>query len=293
MRFPEYFANPQKPVISFELFPPKTDVGMRTICNRLLPNLAKHNPSYITVTYGAMGSTQSKTLEIASLVKQEFNLESACHLTCVGSSRTDIDDILSKIRDAGIHNIVALRGDPPQGSDTFVAPKDGFAHANELITHIRATEPSAAPFGLAVAGYPEKHIEASDLDTDIQNLKRKVDAGGDIIITQLFYDNQAYFNFVDKVRAAGIQVPIVAGLMPILSAKQIQRITSMCGSSIPSDLGKKLNAAIDDDDKATKIGIDQCIAQATELLDKGAPGIHFYVLNKHTHMAEIMDALPL
>jgi len=293
MRFPEYFQNAAKPVISFELFPPKTDVGMRTIRRRLLPNLAKHNPSYITVTYGAMGSTQSKTLEIASLVKKEFALESACHLTCVGSSQADINDILSQIRDAGISNIVALRGDPPQGSDTFVPPQDGFAHANELVQHIRSTEPANAPFGLAVAGYPEKHIEAPSLDTDIQNLKTKVDAGGDIIITQLFYDNQAYFDFVDKVRAAGIEAPIVAGLMPILSAKQIQRITSMCGSTIPADLEAKLNTALDDDEKAMKIGIDQCISQATELLEKGVPGIHFYVLNKHTHMAEIMDALPI
>jgi methylenetetrahydrofolate reductase (NADPH) len=293
MRFPEYFQNPEKPVISFELFPPKTDVGMRTICQNLLPNLAKHNPSYMTVTYGAMGSTQSKTLEIASLVKNEFGIESACHLTCVGSSQTDIDNTLSQIRDAGIHNIVALRGDPPKGSDTFIAPKDGFAYANELVSHIRATEPKDAPFGLAVAGYPEKHIEASSLDLDIQNLKRKVDAGGDIIITQLFYNNNDYFNFVKKIREAGIQAPVVAGLMPILSANQIQRITSMCGSAIPPDLEAKLNTAIDDDDKAMVIGIDQCIAQATELLQKGAPGIHFYVLNKHTHMAEIMSALPL
>lgn len=293
MRFPEYFENSNKPVISFELFPPKTDVGMRTIRRKLLPNLAKHNPSYMTVTYGAMGTTQSKTLEIASLIKDEFGFESACHLTCVGASRIEINTTLSQIRDAGISNIVALRGDPPQGSDTFIAPQDGFAHANELVAHIRTTEPQDTPFGLAVAGYPEKHIEATDLNTDIQNLKSKVDAGGDIIITQLFYDNQAYFNFVDKVRAAGITAPVVAGLMPILSAKQIQRITSMCGSSIPPDLEEKLNGALDDDDKAMKIGIDQCIAQATELLQKGVPGIHFYVLNKHTHMAEIMNALPV
>ena len=293
MRFPEYFKNTNRPVISFELFPPKTDVGMRTIRRRLLPNLVKHNPSYITVTYGAMGTTQSKTLEIASLIKNEFGVESACHLTCVGASRTDINNTLAKIRGAGISNIVALRGDPPQGSDTFVAPQDGFAHANELVTHIRTTESSDNPFGLAVAGYPEKHIEATDLNTDIQHLKSKVEAGGDIIITQLFYDNQAYFNFVDKVRAAGITAPVVAGLMPILSAKQIQRITSMCGSAIPPDLEEKLNSALDDDDKAMQIGIDQCITQATELLQKNVPGIHFYVLNKHTHMAEIMNALPL
>lgn len=292
MRFPEYFENSDKPVISFEIFPPKTDVGMRTIRRRLLPNLAKHNPNYMTVTYGAMGTTQSKTLEIATMIKDEFGFESACHLTCVGASRTDIDGILGKIRDAGISNIVALRGDPPQGEDKFVPPEDGFAHANELVSHIRATEPSDSPFGLAVAGYPEKHLEAQNLNTDIENLKRKVDAGGDIIITQLFYDNKDYFEFVDKVKAAGIDAPVVAGLMPILSAKQIQRITSMCGSAIPEDLEAKLNSAIDDDDKAVQIGIDQCIEQATELIEKNVPGIHFYVLNKHTHMAEIMDALP-
>jgi methylenetetrahydrofolate reductase (NADPH) len=293
MRFIDFFHTGEKPVVSFELFPPKTDLGMRTIRERLLPNLVKHSPSYITVTFGAMGSTQSKTLEIASMVKHEFGIESACHLTCVGSSRSAIDETLSQFRDAGITNIVALRGDPPKGSDTFVAPSDGFAHANELVAHIRATEPSLAPFGLAVAGYPEKHIEAADMDTDIANLKRKVDAGGEVIITQLFYDNAAYFRFVEKVRKAGIKAPVVAGLMPILSSGQIKRITSMCGASIPPDLETKLRTAGDDDDLAEKIGIDQCIAQATELLEKGVPGIHFYVLNKHTHMAEIMDALSL
>jgi methylenetetrahydrofolate reductase (NADPH) len=293
MRFPEYFQNSEKPVVSFELFPPKTDVGMRTIKEKLLPNLARHRPSYITVTYGAMGSTQGKTLEIASLIKNEFALESACHLTCVGSSRVDLDDTLSKIRDAGISNIVALRGDPPKGSDAFVATQDGFSNADQLVSHIRATEPDGLPVGLAVAGYPEKHIEAPNLDTDIQNLKRKVDAGADIVITQLFYDNSFYFDFVDKARAAGIRVPIVAGLMPILSASQIQRITSMCGATLPTDLAAKLKTAIDDDGKAEVIGIDQCIAQAAQLLENGAPGIHFYVLNKHTHMDEIINALPL
>lgn len=280
-------------MISFELFPPKTDVGMRTITRRVLPELAKLNPSYITVTYGAMGSTRAKTLEIASLVKKEFHIESACHLTCVGSSRSEIDGILKDIRDADIHNIVALRGDPPQGSDAFVPPKDGFAHANELVGHIRKTESPNDRFGLAVAGYPEKHMEAKSLDADIANLKRKIESGGDIVVTQLFFNNQSYFDFVTKVRAAGITNPIVPGLMPILSAKQIQRITTMCGAKISPDLEKQLNDAIDDDDKAMKIGVDQCIAQAIELLKRGAPGIHFYVLNKNDHIAEIMNALPL
>ena len=292
MRFPDYFTS-NNPVISFELFPPKTDGGMRALKQRIVPNLLKLNPSYITVTYGAGGSTRAKTLEIASLIQNDFGHTSACHLTCVGSSRTDIDGILADIRTANIRNIVALRGDPPQGEDTFVAPKDGFAHGNELVTHIRSTEPANDPFGLAVAGYPEKHVEAPDLDTDIANLKRKVEAGGDIIITQLFYNNDHFFRFTDRVRAANITVPIVPGLMPILSARQIQRIASLCGSEIPSNLENQLNNAIDDDDKAMQVGIDQCVAQATELLEQGVPGIHFYVLNKSTHMRKIVKALPL
>jgi methylenetetrahydrofolate reductase (NADPH) len=293
MRFPEYFQNNTKPVISFELFPPKTDVGMRTLKHRLLPELARLAPSYITVTYGAMGSTRAKTLEIASLVKTEFHIESACHLTCVGSSRSEIDGILKDIHNADIHNIVALRGDPPLGADTFVPPTDGFAHANELVHYIRTTEIPTRRFGLAVAGYPEKHLEAQNSETDIANLKRKLASGGDIVITQLFFDNRCYFDFVRKVRTAGITNPIVPGLMPILSAKQIQRITSMCGASIPAELEQKLNEALEDDDKAMHIGINQCIKQATELLQHGVPGIHFYVLNKHDHISEIMNALPL
>ena len=293
MHFPEYFKPDGKPVISFELFPPKTEAGMRTLSRHLLPELVQLNPSYITVTYGAMGTTRARTLEIASLIKKEFQMEPACHLTCVGSSRADINGILKDIRDADIHNIVALRGDPPQGSDDFVQPKDGFGHANELVAFIRDTEPPRDPFGVAVAGYPEKHLEAESFEADLAHLKRKVDAGGDIVITQLFFDNQRYFRFVEQARAAGIAAPIVPGLMPILSARQIQRITSMCGATIPPDLEKKLVDAIDDDDKAMAVGVEQCIAQAEELLERGAPGIHFYVLNKHVHIREIMDALPL
>lgn len=293
MRFPEYFKSGGKPVISFELFPPKTEAGMRTLGRQLLPELVELDPSYITVTYGAMGTTRARTLEIASLVKREFGVESACHLTCVGASRADINGILKDFRDADIHNIVALRGDPPQGSDAFVPPKDGFGHANELVAFIRDTEPPRDPFGVAVAGYPEKHLEAESLESDMAHLKRKVDTGADIVITQLFFDNKSYFRFVEKARAAGIAAPIVPGLMPILSARQIQRITSMCGATIPPDLEKKLLDAINDDEKAMAIGVEQCIAQATELLKRGAPGIHFYVLNKHVHIREIMDALPL
>lgn len=292
MRFLDYFTGDQ-PVISFEIYPPQTQGGMRALKARIVPNLLKLNPSYMTVTYGAGGSTRAKTLEIASLIQNEFGLTAACHLTCVGSSRTDIDDILKAIRTEGIRNIVALRGDPPRGEDIFVPAQDGFAYGNELVAHIRSTEPKGDGFGLAVAGYPEKHLEAPDFDTDIANLKRKVESGGDIIITQLFYNNDYFFRFVDRVRAANITAPVVPGLMPILAAGQIQRIASLCGAEIPRDLQDQLNGAVDDEDKAMKIGIDQCIVQATELLEQGVPGIHFYVLNKSTHMRQIIKALPL
>ena len=261
---------------------------------QILPDLVRLRPDFMTVTYGALGSTQERTLEIATSIQNKFKLPTACHLTCVGSSRTALDAILDQIHDAGIRNIVALRGDPPKGETEFVAPKDGYSNANELVAHIRAREKTGriGPMGIAVAGYPEKHIEAPDLETDLRNLKRKVDAGADCVVTQLFYDNRHYFNFVKSARALGITVPIVPGLLPILSAKQVLRITSMCGSCLPADLQRELETAGEDAAKSEEIGVKRCIAQATELIEKGAPGIHFYVLNKSSHMMRIMDKIP-
>ena len=292
MRFPEYFKDGGKPIISFEIFPPKTDKGMGPLLE-IIPELVALGPDYITVTYGAMGSTQHRTLEIASLIKNVYKMETACHLTCVGASRNELDEILRRISDSSIRNIVALRGDPPQGDKTFIPPSDGYAHANQLVEHIRRleSEKGQEPFGIAVAGYPEKHIEAPSMEIDIANLKRKVEAGGDIIITQLFFDNEFFFNFVERARTAGITVPIIPGLMPILSVKQIKRITSMCGSSIPHELQLDLDSAADDDEKASEIGIRQCIRQANDLLSHGVSGIHFYVLNKSIHIRQIMEAL--
>ena len=292
MRFPEYFKDGGKPIISFEIFPPKTDKGMGPLLE-IIPELVALGPDYITVTYGAMGSTQHRTLEIASLIKNVYKMETACHLTCVGASRNELDEILRRISDSSIRNIVALRGDPPQGDKTFIPPSDGYAHANQLVEHIRRSESEKGqePFGIAVAGYPEKHIEAPSMEIDIANLKRKVEAGGDIIITQLFFDNEFFFNFVERARTAGITVPIIPGLMPILSVKQIKRITSMCGSSIPHELQLELESAADDDEKASEIGIRQCIRQANDLLSHGVSGIHFYVLNKSIHIRQIMEAL--
>ena len=292
MRFSEYFKNSAKPILSFELYPPKTDRGMHSLKSRVIPRLIDLDPSYITVTYGAGGSTQGQTLEIASYIMNECNLESACHLTCVGASRDEIDAVIHRTVDAGIENIVALRGDAPQGDAEFVAHEDGFSHANELIDHIRRMEGLPNPLGLAVAGYPETHQEAKNLDIDIANLKRKVDAGADIVITQLFYDNAAYFEFVERVRAAGIDVPVIPGLMPIQSGRQIQRIASMCGAHLPLDLLERLEDAGDDDELATEIGTEQCITQSKELLAHGVPGIHFYVLNRSPQIRRIVRALP-
>ena len=294
MLFSDYLNNKdKKPIISFEIFPPKTDRGMDNLKNEL-SQLVTLEPDFITVTYGAMGTTRDKTLDIASLIKNHFGIESACHLTCVGATKTELDTMLQKIYDAGVRNIVALRGDPPEGEETFIQSEDGYSYGNELVEHIRNFELRTAInnyFGIAVAGYPEKHVEAPELGTDLANLKRKVEAGADVIITQLFFNNDFYFDFVKRVRDIGITVPIVPGIMPILSAKQIQRITSMCGSTIPEVLRERLDAAGDDDDKARDIGIEQCIKQSKELLARGVPGIHFYVLNKAGHMIRIMEAL--
>jgi methylenetetrahydrofolate reductase (NADPH) len=292
MRFSDYFARPTQPVISFEVFPPKTDAAMESL-RRVLPELIELGPTYMTVTYGALGSTRERTLDIATMIKRDFGHESACHLTCVGSSRAELDRLLHEIRGAGIDNVVALRGDPPKGEAAFKPAEDGYGYANQLVTHIREFEKrhGLGGCGIAVAGYPEKHVEAADAATDLANLRRKVDAGADIVITQLFYDNADYFRFVDSARAIGITKPIVPGLLPILSGKQIRRITSLCGSKIPVELQAELESAGDDDDAAESIGIRQCVKQARDLIARGVPGIHFYVLNKSSHMRRIMAEL--
>ncbi len=293
MTLRDFYKTPDKPAISFELFPPKTDAAMDNL-RQIMPELTRLRPDFMTVTYGALGSTQERTLEIATHIQNQYKLPTACHLTCVGSSRADLDNTLDQIYAAGIRNIVALRGDPPKGETQFVAPQDGLSHANELVTHIRAREKQGkiGSVGIAVAGYPEKHVEAADLRTDLANLKRKVDAGADCVVTQLFYENRHYFAFVKAARDLGITVPIVPGLLPILSAKQVLRITSMCGSCLPAELQRELELAGDDPVKSEEIGVRRCIAQATELLENGAPGIHFYVLNKSSHMIRIMDKIP-
>jgi methylenetetrahydrofolate reductase (NADPH) len=202
--------------------------------------------------------------------------------------------MIHKINDNNIQNIIALRGDPPEGQQKFVNYKDGYEHANELVAHIRQFEISNNyNFGIAVAGYPEKHLEAINFDEDIDNLKIKVSAGADVVITQLFFDNIHYYRYLNKINRNYIKVPIIPGLMPIISARQIKIITSMCGSTIPAKLGKELSDAENDDNKATSIGISQCVRQANDLLSRGVPGIHFYVLNHSEHITEIINQLDI
>ena len=285
MRFADFYEK-GSPIISFELFPPRNAKAMADLEEKL-PQLISLGPSFITVTYGALGSTQERTLEIASRIKNEYGMETAHHLTCLGSSQDEITAMLENISRHNIENIVALRGDPSRGDETFIPHEDGYSHGNQLVEHIRAF----GGFGIGVAGYPEKHIEASDAEADLQNLKRKVDSGADAVITQLYYDNRHFYSFVERCRAIGIQQPIVPGLMPILSFEQIKRITGMCGATIPEPLFRQLQDAVGDDEKIQEIGIAHTANQALDLLDHGVPGIHFYVLNRHFHVAEIMERI--
>ena len=285
MKFSEIYAR-SSPSISFELFPPNTEKGIKEL-EEHLPKLISLSPSVITVTYGAMGNTRDKTLEIASMIKNQYGIDTAHHLTCVGSNKREIDKILEGMCTNGIENIVALRGDPPKGQACFIKPENGYGHANELVSHII----DYGGFEIAVAGYPEKHIEAMDFQIDLINLKNKVISGANLIITQLYYDNEDFYRFVDLCRSLDITVPIVPGLMPILNTDQIKRITSMCGATIPVELLKKLEDASDDQYKVHEIGIEYTSNQAIDLLKHGVPGIHFYVLNKYFHIAEIMDRI--
>ena len=292
MNFSEYKNKKENaPFISFEVFPPKDDSEFERLKDTL-KKLAEFSPSIITVTHGAMGKGRKRTLEVASYVKNVIGTESACHLTCIGSSEREIDLMLEGIEQEKIRNIVALRGDIPKEDGEKLLSDGAFQHANQLVEHIREYEKGKSrQFSIAVAGYPEKHIESPSFEEDIANLKKKVDAGADIIITQLFFDNRYYFDYVDRVRTAGIDLPVIPGLMPVLSSRQVIRISSLCGTEIPKSLKKKLEDAGGDNRKAVEIGIAQCRDQARELIARGVPGIHFYVLNRTSHIERILESI--
>jgi methylenetetrahydrofolate reductase (NADPH) len=269
--------------LSFELFPPKTPAG-EVALYRHVEQLLTFNPGFITCTYGAGGSTRSKTLEIVEQVKRRCDLPVASHLTCVASSVDQLHGYLSEAKSRGVDYIVALRGDPPQGQTTFEPVAGGLRYANELVRLLRDDFPE---FGIAVAGYPETHQEAPSPQVDLENLRRKVDAGADIVITQLFYHVRDFLKFRQRYHEAGIQVPLVPGILPVTNLSQIQRITSLCGASLPQTFVDELSKK-DDPDWQFQVGVEFATQQVQELLDAGVPGVHFYVLNKSQATSEVL-----
>ncbi len=274
--------------LSIELFPPKTKPGEQALMHHV-EQLIQFRPDYITCTYGAGGSTRAKTLEIIAQVKRRFQLPVASHLTCVNASVDQLRDYLRESERQGIDYIVALRGDPPKDESEFKATPGGLQHANELVALIRAEFPQ---FGIAVAGYPETHQEAVSPESDLQHLKRKVETGADIVITQLFYDNRDFFRFRECVEEVGIGVPLVPGILPVTNLAQIQRITAMCGAQLPAEFVAALSKH-DDPEYQFRVGVDFATRQVQDLISHDVPGIHFYVLNKSQATSEILTALNL
>lgn len=264
-----------KPVFSFEFFPPKTEAGIEKLY-ATIDHLAELSPDFVSVTYGAGGSSRSTSVQVSAHIKNKIGLESMAHLTCVGHGRTEIAEILNQLHGVGVENILALRGDPPKGDDSFKPAEDGFSHASELTDFIRET----GKFCIGGACYPERHPESPDMDSDLRHLNTKVTAGASFLVTQLFFDNAAYFSFVERARSLGITVPIVPGIMPVTNVNQVERFTSMCGATIPQDLLKRLDRVREDEQAVMATGIEWATHQCRELLSKGAPGIHFYTLNK-------------
>lgn len=279
-----------KQTFSFEFFPPKTPEGEEKLFNTV-EELKTLNPSFISVTYGAMGTTQSNTLRIVSRIKKEIGLEAAAHLTCVGQTRDEIFKILTELRNNQIQNIVALRGDPPKGESEFVVTKGGFRYAAELVAFIK--ENFKDDFSLFVAGYPEGHIECRDRNLGLDHLRAKIDAGGDAVITQLFFDNDDYFRFVEDFTKKKRGVPVIAGIMPITNGAQIQRFADMCGAKIPLKLKDKIEKYENDLDAVEQYGIDYASEQCAQLLQQKIPGIHFYTLNRSKATMEIYKNLNL
>lgn len=271
----ELFAQ-KRPLRSLEFFPPRDDAGVEAL-RATAAALKRMNPDFVSVTYGAGGTTRDRTAQVSSMLKNEFGFTVMPHLTCVGHSRAELGAIADRIHESGFRNVMTLRGDPPKGATEFKVATDGLRNAHELVELLKARQPQ---FCLGVAGYPEKHPEAPSLDVDLVNLKRKVDAGAAFITTQLFFDNTVYYRFVERCRAAGINVPIVPGIMPVLSLKQIQRFTQMCGATLPQQLITRLEVAAENTDVLETIGIDWALTQIRGLLANSAPGYHLYILNR-------------
>jgi methylenetetrahydrofolate reductase (NADPH) len=276
------------PSISFEFFPPRSDEAVAQL-ERTIVELSALNPTFVSVTYGAGGSTREKTIEVVSRIKRGAGIEAMAHLTCVGSTREEIATVVQRLAAAGVENVLALRGDPPKGQTAFSATEGGFSFASELITFIREAHGN----GLCVGGaaYPEKHPECGNPAVDLNNLKRKVDAGLDFLITQLFFDNRQYWEFVERARACGIRVPIIPGIMPITNAASIERMTIACGATLPFKLAAELDRRRGDPRAVNQLGVAHATSQCIDLLTGGAPGVHFYTLNRSSATKDIFTAL--
>ena len=279
--------NPSKPCFSFEFFPPKTEEGWTNL-RQTLEELSGLEPGFVSVTYGAGGSTRDRTLQLVTEIKATTGIEAMAHLTCVGHTREELNEVVDRLLESRIENVLALRGDPPQGQKSFAPVAGGLQYASELVELIRHKDHTLCIGG---ACYPEGHIEASSRDEDLTNLKRKVDAGLDFVITQLFFDNAFYFDFVERARRVGLNIPIVPGIMPITNLEQINRFIRLCGATVPMRLSLQLEKVKDDPDAIAQLGVAHATVQCMELLGRGAPGIHFYTLNRSPATRMIVSAL--
>ncbi|MDP1564245.1 MAG: methylenetetrahydrofolate reductase [NAD(P)H] [Pirellulaceae bacterium] len=275
-----------KPVLSYELFPPKSEAAVLGLYEHV-HQLMVFRPSFITCTYGAGGSTRNKTMEVITEVRRRFDVTVASHLTLVGSTIDDLRHYLTEAKEAGIDGIVALRGDPPKDSPQFRMTPGGFQYANQLVELLTREYPQ---FSVLVAGYPERHREAPSLEVDLDNLKRKVDAGSDVIVTQLFFDNQDFFRFRDQCWARGIRVPIVPGILPPQSAEQLNRLGQLCGAKMPAELLRRMNDQTDPEGQAN-VGVEFATQQVGELIAADVPGLHFYVLNQSRATKQVLTEL--
>jgi methylenetetrahydrofolate reductase (NADPH) len=276
------------PVFSFEFFPPKTEAGERNLYTALA-ELRTLEPSFVSVTYGAGGSTREKTIEIVKQIRDHYGLEAMAHFTCVGATVPQPRSTLDEMQLAGIDNVLALRGDPPAGEEAWIKTEGGLEYSRELVDLIAA----GYPFAIGAACFPETHIHASSPEADLEHLAEKVSAGVDFLITQLFFDNAHYFDFLLRARAIGIEVPIIPGIIPITHAGQIERMAGMCGASIPEGLRRELSLRGDHPEAVIDFGVAYATLQCAELLAAGAPGIHFYTLNRSPATRAILSALKL
>ena len=270
--------------ISFEFFPPRTEEAVADLFNTI-DVLKTYNPDFVSCTYGALGTTRDTTVEVIERIHRETPLEPMCHLTVVAQTSAEVNAVLERLSESGIENILALRGDPPKGDDEWKPTEGGFMYSVDLIDHIKKYFPH---MGVGAACFPEGHLEAPSLEEDIKYAKMKLEHGADFLITQLFFDTNDYYNFLDLASKAGITAPIVVGVLPILSTRQIRRFASLCGAKIPKDIDERLEELADDDEACREFGIDIASKQVDELNRFGVSGFHFYVLNRHYSVGKIL-----